>query len=398
MSIGANADESWVAMSSERPERTRRWCHGRTTRVPLRGSSLLLALLLCSFAGCESTDEGPSRSGAGSTATAAPSDLGGIDEAVARVEEFVDVYSYSSTGIAVRVRVGEQARTVVAGLASRVPRRRLRASDTFQIASVTKMMTATVVLQAVARGQLALDDTVDDWVPDLLDQGGEATLEQLLSHRSGLHDYVRWVKPGGELKTPGQAIAEVPAPDFVAGQDGAYSNTNFLVLGLVVEKATGSPFGELLRRDVLEPAGMTHTALFDVPGPGDTTTSGHVRGSADQLPSANFAGAAGGVVSNVGDLDRFLSALQGGDLLPMDLVESMTTSHGTLSDQGIEYGLAVMRRPTRCGTMLGHDGNIPGFRSELWSLADDQDRSVVVLENDDEGVGAQEIARQALCP
>jgi D-alanyl-D-alanine carboxypeptidase len=259
-------------------------------------------------------------------------------------------------------------------------------------------MTATVVLQAVARGQLALDDTVEDWLPDLLDQGGDATLEQLLSHRSGLHDYVQWVKSGHELETPGQAIATVSTPDFVAGQDGAYSNTNFLVLGLVVEKATGTPFAELLQRDVLAPAGMTHTALFDVPGPGDTTTRGHIRASENHLWLANFAGAAGGVVSNVGDLDRFLSALQGGDLLPMDLVERMTTSHGTLSDQGIDYGLAVMLRPTRCGTMLGHDGNIPGFRSEVWSLADDQDRSVVVLQNDDEGVGAQELARQALCP
>ncbi len=115
------------------------------------------------------------------------------------------------------------------------------------------------------------------------------------------------------------------------------------------------------------------------------------------MPTLNFAGAAGGVVSNAGDLDRFLSALQGGDLLPMDLVDRMTTSHGRLSDQGIEYGLAVMLRPTRCGTMRGHQGHIPGFRSELWSLAD-QDRSVVVLENDDEAVGVLEIARQALCP
>ena len=366
--------------------------------APLRSSGVLVALLLSSFAGCESTDADSSRSEAGSTATVAPSDLGGIDEAVARVEEFLDVYSYSSTGIVVRVRVGDRARTLVSGLASREPRRGLRASDTFQIASVTKMMAATVVLQAVARGQLALDDTVDHWLPDLLDQGGEATIEQLLSHRSGLHDYVQWVEPGHELKSPEQAIAEVPTPDFVAGQSGAYSNTNFLVLGLVVEKATGTPFAELLRRDVLVPAKMKHTALFDVPGPGDTTTSGHVRASEEGVPLANFAGAAGGVVSNAGDLDRFLSALQGGDLLPMELVDRMTTSHGRLSDQGIDYGLAVMLRPTRCGTMLGHDGNIPGFRSELWSLADHHDRSVVVLENDDEGVGAHEIARQALCP
>ena len=173
----------------------------------LRWSGFLLALLLTSFAGCESTDAGSSRPEAGSTATAAPADLGGIDEAVARVKESLDVYSYSSTGIVVRVRVGEQARTLVFGLASREPRRRLRASDTFQIGSVTKMMTATLVLQAVARGQLALDDTVDHWLPDLLDQGGEATLEQLLSHRSGLHDYVQMVKPGQELETPEQAIA-----------------------------------------------------------------------------------------------------------------------------------------------------------------------------------------------
>ena len=174
----------------------------------LRWAGSLLALLLTSFAGCQSTDAGSSRPEAASTATAAPSDLGGIDEAVARVEESLDVYSYSSTGIVVRVRVGEQARTLVFGLASREPRRRLRASDTFQIASVTKMMTATVVLQAVARGQLALDDTVEQWLPDLLEQGGGATLEQLLSHRSGLHDYVQWVKPGRELETPEQAIAD----------------------------------------------------------------------------------------------------------------------------------------------------------------------------------------------
>ena len=385
------APDSWVK-GTDNPGRR---CQHRRMNASLRWSACWLVLLLSFVAACESTDEGTSR--ASSTATATPSDLGDIDDIVAGVEEQLDVYSYSSTGIVVRVRVGGQARTLVFGLASREPRRRLRAGDTFQIASGTKMMAATVVLQAVARGRLALDDTVDRWLPGLHDQGGRATIEQLLSHRSGLHDYVQLVEAGHELETPEQAIAEVPEPDFAAGQSGAYSNTNFLVLGLVVEKATGTPFAELLRRDVLGPAGMTHTALFDVPGPGDTTTRGHTRDPDDDLPSVNFAGAAGGVVSTAGDLDRFWSALQGGDLLPMDLVDRMTTSHGTLTDEQIDYGLGMMLRPTRCGTMVGHDGHIPGFHSEIWSLAG-QDRSVVVLENDDQAVGVHEIARRALCP
>ena len=363
----------------------------------LRWSACFLGLILVSVAGCERTDEGTSRTG--STATAAPSDLGGIDEVVARVEESLDAYSYSSTGIVVRVRVGEQARTLVFGLASREPRRRLRASDTFQIASVTKMLVATLVLQAVARGELALDDIVDRWLPDFLEQGGGATLEELLSHRSGMHDYIELVKPGHSYKSASELVYQESATlgDFQPGESGAYSNINFLVLGLVVEKATGTPLAELFRRDVLGPAGMTHTALFDVPGPGDTTTRGYAKDPDDDLLAVNFAGAAGGVVSTAGDLDRFWSALQGGDLLPMDLVDRMTTSHGYLTDEQIDYGLGVMLRQTRCGTMLGHDGHIPGFHSELWSLAG-QDRSVVVLENDDQAVGVHEIARQTLCP
>ena len=371
----------------------------------LRWATCFLGLLLTSATACAGTDEstvdstGEGTSRPGPTATAATSELGGIEEVVARVQDSLDVYSYSSTGIVVRVRVGEQARTLVSGLASRAPERRLRAGDTFQVGSVTKTMVATVVLQAVARGQLALDDIVDRWLPDFLEQGGGATLEELLSHRSGLPDYVRLVKPGHSYGSASEVVYQTSSSqlDFQPGESGAYSNTNFLVLGLVVEKATGTPLAELLRRDVLGPAGMTHTALFDVPGPGDTTTRGYADDPADDLPAVNFAGAAGGVVSTAGDLDRFWSALQGGDLLPLDLVDRMTTSHGTLTDEHIDYGLGVMLRPTRCGTMLGHDGHIPGFHSELWSLAG-QDRSAIVLQNDDQTVGSHEIARQALCP
>ncbi|MGW4769653.1 serine hydrolase domain-containing protein [Nocardia sp. NPDC004278] len=247
----------------------------------------------------------------------------------------------------------------------------------FRIGSVTKTFVATVVLQLVDEQILALDAPIDRVLPDLVSGGESITVGQLLNHTSGLYDYMKG--PGmstnrwrGEARFRHYAPAELLAAAFAhpsyfpPGTDFRYSNTNYIVLGALVEKVTGMPYADAVRQRILDPLGLHDTSF---PGDDPTISAPAVaaRGSSgpgatvdvtEQNPSLDWA--AGEMISTTRDLSTFFGALMSGRLLSATMLERMeqTVPMGL----GFHYGLGLQRFDLPCGVQLwGHGGELLGY-------------------------------------
>ena len=349
--------------------------------------SVTVALVLSLFAAC---------SGGAKDAQGTPDDPSSLTAAVEAVQEQVDIYQDSLTGIVVLVRVGDQTDVVTVGdadVAQHVP---LALGQTFAVASITKPMVAAVVLQLADEGRLALDDDAHQWLPELRRVRVPITVEQLLSHRSGLREITPEDvdRVGRDRSVLLKAVAADPLL-FEPGTDGSYVNLNYAALGLIVQRILDQPLDEVLEERVFTPAGMTATSLAGTPDVHDYAAGKDVTATND----LELFGPAAGVVSTVGDLDRFFAALWSGDLVDGALVDDMRTPRGTLPPYGNNYGLGLGLAEFRCGTAVGHDGEMAGILTGAWTSIDDDQRFVAVLINDDSSQGARHgIVEAALCP
>ncbi|MFD7873149.1 serine hydrolase domain-containing protein [Streptomyces sp. NPDC059766] len=235
-------------------------------------------------------------------------------------------------------------------------------SDHFRAGSITKTFIATVVLQLAAEHRLSLSDTVERHLPGLVrgsgNDGRALTLRSLLTHTSGLYDFTR--DTGGTVPlTPTLSVRlALTHPPADRGRF-AYSNTNYVLLGLVVEQVTGHSYATETTRRVIAPLGLTGTSF---PGSRTSLPSPHGRahaadGSDVTALDPRVAGAAGELVTTLADLDRFYAALLGGKLLPpRELREMLDTraAHGS-------YGMGLFPVKLPCGTTVwGHNGRITG--------------------------------------
>lgn len=273
-----------------------------------------------------------------------------------------------------------------------------------RIASNTKMFTATVVLQLVGEGLVDLDAPVERYLPGVVrGKGGDGrriTVRMLLQQTSGLPDYDTLVLDIGSLDAlahtyvePRQLVDAALAERRHSrpGTRWEYSNTNYVLLGLLAQRVAGRPFGELVTRRVIEPLGLRDTYW---PRPGEQRIRGtHPQGYlADGLDDPwrditrmdpSFGWAAGQLVSSPRDLGRFMQGLLGGELLePAELAAMRDTvaAPGFEVDPGWRYGLGLARHRTGCGVVgWGHGGDIQGFESR--NLVTDDGRWAVVVVN-----------------
>ncbi|MFJ4836276.1 serine hydrolase domain-containing protein [Streptomyces sp. NPDC088747] len=233
-------------------------------------------------------------------------------------------------------------------------------SDHFRAGSITKTFIATVILQLSAEHRLSLSDTVDAHLPGLLSGAGygdSLTLRALLTHTSGLYDYTADTL-GAVPVTPLQAvrIALAHPPSAAPGQY-AYSNTNYVLLGMIVERVTGNSYATEAERRILVPLRLTGTSF---PGARTTLPSPHGRGYAADGSDVTeldprVAGAAGELVTTLTDLDRFYAALLAGELLPPGQLREMLDTRAAHGSYGM--GLYPVKLP--CGTTVwGHNGRI----------------------------------------
>jgi D-alanyl-D-alanine carboxypeptidase len=349
-------------------------------------------------AACQSTPGGATAvATGGSTARSTPaaSTTSALAGAEARVRAAFASYVADGSGAVVLVRLGKDTAVLTQGLADVTAKRALTPQDRFPVASLTKSMVATAVLQFVASGKIALDDPVDRYLPGVL-PSKKITVRQLLSHRSGLH-----VLTDEELEAvrPRTYQAEVKAAaarplDFPPGTDGSYNNSGYMVLGMLVEKLSGTTLAKALQQRVFTPAGMATTTLAGTP-----TVNGYsgyrIGQRADEL-HLEWGWAAGGVVSTVQDVDRFYSKLFSGDLLPAALLREMEKPTGTSPFGFGDYGLGLWIDDLGCGPVIGHSGSIPGFNIVAWSTKD-HDRAVVAAVNTENHSMLVNLASQALC-
>jgi D-alanyl-D-alanine carboxypeptidase len=310
---------------------------------------------------------------------------------------------------------GDGIWTAGSGVADVRTGRPIRASDRFRVASVTKPFVATVVLQLVAEGRLSLQDTVERWLPGMLPYGDQITVRQLLNHTSGVPDYVLTpiveLYRGNRLRSwqPQELIALVAdrPPDFPAGTRWSYSNTGYVLAGLIVERVTGNRLGRELARRIFRPLGLRDTSFpTDFPlliGP-------HARGYSlpfdDQMNpiegplfditvyNPSLAWSAGAIVSDVDDLARFFRALLDGRLLPAELLADMKSP--TAIAPGFGYGLGLLVVDSPCGPLFGHDGGIPGYTNIVLSSEDARHQYALMMNANEAPAAAQALFDQAI--
>lgn len=272
-----------------------------------------------------------------------------------------------------------------------------------RVGSITKTMTATAVLQLVDDDLLTLDDTLASVMPEIsaFPNAREMTIRHLLNMRSGAFNYLEdemvFMQMATEPTrpwTPDELIdtSLVHDPYFEPGEGFAYSNTNYIVLGMIVEHLTGHPLAEHLDERVFAPLGMTHTSLPDdiqLPAPfargygidiaptSATPTENGAGGLKDWTEiNPTMAGASGGVVSTVGDLGVWVHELIDGTLLSEEMQRERLTFAPAEGGSGVAYGLGI----ADFDCMIGHDGSIFGY--EGFATRDpDVGTSIIVLMN-----------------
>ncbi|WP_248003072.1 serine hydrolase domain-containing protein [Streptomyces mirabilis] len=234
--------------------------------------------------------------------------------------------------------------------------------DHFRAGSITKTFIATVVLQLAAEHRLSLSDTLDAHLPGLVrgagNDGRRLTLRSLLTHTSGLYDFTDDTK-GAVPLTPLQAVRIALTHPPAARGRFAYSNTNYILLGMVIRQVTGHSYATEAERRVINPLRLTGTSF---PGTRTSLPSPHGRayssdGTDVTALDPRVAGAAGELVTTLTDLNRFYAALLAGDLLPPRQLREMLD---TRTAQGL-YGMGLYPVKLSCGTTVwGHNGHISG--------------------------------------
>jgi len=282
---------------------------------------------------------------------------------------------------------------------ARIGGRRPTARDAMRLASTTKAFNGAVVLALVSRGVLSLNDTIHQLLPNLPHAWGQVTLREALQHTSGLPNFTENPSYLAALKAspahgpkPRQLVRYVEKQPllFAPGSRYHYSNTDNVIAGLMVERATGRSYEHELRRLVLRPLGLRRTALprsVAMPRPlfhGYQRTAGKWEDLSTVISPA-WTWAAGGMISTPADLNRFARAYISGRLFSSRVRKAqLRTVAGDSEPPGPgmnSAGLAVFRYRTRCGTVYGHTGNFPGY-TQFFAATLNGQRSVTVSVNE----------------
>jgi len=311
-----------------------------------------------------------------------------------------DMVDSGLPGVAAFVRDGDKVASLAAGSANLATSSSMTPEHHMRVGSITKTYTATIILQLVDEGMLALDDTVEDVLPGMVPGGESITLRQLLNHTSGLFDYTYDPKlmepylnpdgtfnPSNHYTSPLELVAASNAnpPRFAPGEDWEYSNTNYILLGLAIEKVTGHQYAYELHDRIIEPLGLKDTKfperstaiqepdahgyqLYGLPsGPFDITRI-----------SPSFAWAAGGITSSVEDMARFGKALMNGELMSDNQLAEMKTTVNEPSSGKPVYGLGLVKVEVNGVTLWGHGGDLPGYHTSLLTSEDGRQQIAMI--------------------
>ncbi|QWI17621.1 class A beta-lactamase-related serine hydrolase [Bacillus wiedmannii] len=287
-------------------------------------------------------------------------------------------------GVIVTVKNGETSWAYASGEGNIERNHKVDADSAFRIGSTTKTFVATVVLQLAGEKKLNLDDTVEKWLPGLVKgngyDGNKITIRQLLNHTSGIADYLtpdlkeKLIENPSENYTAEQLISRALQLEPVKGW--SYSNTNMVIIGLIIQKVTGESYAEQIKKRIIEPLSLKETVL---PGSSMDIPKKNARGYLNMgdklvditLFNPSFANASGEMISTGEDMTTFFRALLGGKLLSPEMRKEMVTN--TVDTPIGKYGLGVHTTKLPDGTEVwGHGGGIPGFTNFAGGTEDGQ--------------------------
>jgi D-alanyl-D-alanine carboxypeptidase len=309
-------------------------------------------------------------------------------------------------GVLADVHIDGRQLRGTSGVANLVRRAPVNGSGFFRIGSNTKTFLSVVVLQLAAEHRLSLDDTVAHWLPGVVrgngNDGAVITIRELLQHTSGLHNYTddllaqitsvqayRKFEFHQFSRMDLLKLALSHKPYFAPGAGWHYSNTNYTLLGMIIEKVTHRSWANVVARRITGPLGMHHTFA---PGTSTRLPRPHATGylffsrttkvdtTAENMSWANSAGA---LISNAADLTRFWQAIGRGTLLGpaqrQEMQQTVPANGGdTASVPGSRYGLGIFRTPLSCGGFYwSHEGDVPGYNT-IGAVSADGRKTVVL--------------------
>lgn len=279
----------------------------------------------------------------------------------------------------------------VSDLASGTP---IQLNDKMRIGSITKTFTGTVFLQLIDEGKVSLDDPVSKYLP-AIPNGKNIKIRQIGNMTSGLFNYSLDDALGKKMSaypdtpwTPQElvAVAFQHPPNFPPGQEASYSNTNTVLLGLIIEKITGNSLQNEIRKRITAPLGMQQTTFATDGKMPNPHSQGYLYGTfSDPIvpkgrppnnvttDNPSWGWAAGAIISTLDDLHRYAKPLATGKLLSKKTQAERLT---WVDMKGIQYGFQI----ANFGGAIGHNGGIPGFQSFMGYLPE-QDATVIVLTN-----------------
>jgi CubicO group peptidase (beta-lactamase class C family) len=242
---------------------------------------------------------------------------------------------------------------------------RMRPDTFFEIGSITKQFTAASILQLQEAGKLQIDRPLSNYLPDA-PHAKEVTLRQLLTLTAGLHEYFDDGLAGQPISWRDliARVALLPL-DFPPGSRWSYSNTDYLLLGKVIEAVSGESYPAYLRHHILDPLNMkdTHTTADEGSLSNMALGYRHIGGKRERAPITDpgWAGAAGLLVTNLNDLAKWDAGLRNGKIVSMSDYRQMTTSFMTTKNGNANYGFGFFVDSVYDQKRIGHTGGSLGF-------------------------------------
>ncbi|PFB26168.1 serine hydrolase domain-containing protein [Bacillus cereus] len=295
-------------------------------------------------------------------------------------EAMWDTLKLGYPGILAKVSKGGKTWSYAAGVADLSTKKPMKTDFRFRIGSLTKTFTATVILQLAGENRLNLDDSIEKWLPSVIQGNGyddkQITIRQLLNHTSGIANYTG-SKDFNIMDTKKSYTAEelvkmgisMP-PDFAPGKSWSYSNTGYVLLGILIEKVTGNSYAEEIENRIIEPLELSNTFLTGNSSviPGTKHARGYIQLDRASEPkdvtdyNPSMGSSAGDMISTADDLNKFFSYLLGGKLLKEQELKQMLTTVPTGIDELGDSGLGIFKMKLSNGISIwGHGGTIPGF-------------------------------------
>lgn len=370
-------------------------------RLPLDRRLTLSAALLAAVAGvvpATAAHAAPSPFAGPSAQPAAPAPAP-VPDLDAVTQALKNTTAAGAPGAMVRITGSGAPLTSAVGVQDRTTGAAMDLNGRFRIGSVTKTFSSVVLLQLVSEGKLSLDAPVNQYLPGLLPDS-RITVRHLLTHRSGLADYTNAMfdktVPGFEaVRNKVFTYQELVALSLreprttEPGVSYNYSNTNFVVVGMLIEKATGHGVATEYERRIIKPLKLKNTSYVH---PSTQIKGAHLHGyltpdeagaplvdSTEQTVS--WAQSAGAMISNTADLNTFVSALLGGKLLAPAMLGAMLNVTPTDTTNTRFYGLGLRRYDLSCGTSVyGHTGTVQGFYTYAFATRDGK-RSLAAVAN-----------------